>query len=161
MRRTFRLGAGVLLSLVVVASAGSASARAETFTDQEQVPLDFIEFVPCAAGGAGEEVRLVGTLNILTHGTIDARGGHHSKVQFRPVGVRGEGLTTGDRYVGTGVTQERFNGTVGSQSTFIDNYRVIGQGSGNNLLIHQTVHVTVNANGDVTASVENISVECR
>ena len=161
MGRTVRLGAMVLLSLAVVTSGSPAAARAETFTDQEPEVIEFTEFVPCAAGGAGEEVRLAGMLNILTHGTIDARGGYHAKVQLRPQGVRGEGLTTGDRYVGTGVTQEQVNGTVGSQSTFIDNYRIIGQGSGNNLLIHQTVHVTVNANGEVTASVDNVSVECR
>lgn len=161
MRRAVRLGAAVLLSLGVGSSAIPASARAETFTDQEQEFIEFTEFVPCAAGGAGEEVRLAGMLSILTHVTIDARGGYHAKVQLRPQGVRGEGLTTGDRYVGTGVTQEQVNGTVGSQRTFVDNYRIIGQGNGNNYLVHETHHVTVNANGEVTAEVDNFSVECR
>ena len=76
----------------------------------------------------------------------------------------GVGLTTGDTYNATGVTQEQdslplTNGA--TEFTFINNFKIIGQGPDNNLLIHQTVHVTVNANGDVTTTVDNLSVECR
>ena len=59
------------------------------------------------------------------------------------------------------MTQGKTNLKVGVQDTFINNFRIIGQGPGNNYLVHQTVHLTVNANGVVTASVSNSSVECK
>ena len=31
----------------------------------------------------------------------------------------------------------------------------------NNFLVHENTHVTVNANGEVTASVDNFSVDCK
>ena len=45
--------------------------------------------------------------------------------------------------------------------TFVNNFRIVGQGTDNNFLVHQTFHVTVNANGMLTALVNNFSVECR
>jgi hypothetical protein len=48
-----------------------------------------------------------------------------------------------------------------AEFTFINNFRIIGQRDGNNLLVHQTVHVTVNANGDVTTIVDNQSIDCQ
>jgi hypothetical protein len=44
--------------------------------------------------------------------------------------------------------------------TFVNNFKIIGQGPGNNFLVHQNVHITVNANGTLTASVDNFSTEC-
>jgi hypothetical protein len=71
------------------------------------------------------------------------------------------GQVTGDKYQGTGVTQDEFNATVGAEETFINNFRIIGQGNGNNFLIHQTFHITINADGTMTAFVNMLSVDCR
>ena len=80
----------------------------------------------------------------------------------QPQGVMGVGLTSGDLYVGTGVTRETFNNIfLPFEDTFVNNFRIIGQGSGNNYLLHENVHFTINANGDVTATVDNFSFECR
>jgi len=79
---------------------------------------------------------------------------------FQPQGISGIGQTTGDKYQGTGVTQDEFNATVGVEETFINNFRIIGQGSGNNLLVHETFHITINANGSVTAFLDNFSIDC-
>jgi hypothetical protein len=86
------------------------------------------------------------------------------KIHFQPQGAGGTGLVTGDTYNATGVTQEHdslplINGA--AEFTFINNFRIIGQGPDNNFLVHQTVHQTVNANGDVTSTIVNQSVECR
>ena len=141
--------------------AMSAAAQATTTTTNEQVPISVIQFVPCANDGAGELVVLEGTLHILSHVTIDDQGGLHVKQHFQPQGVSGTGLTTGDKYRGTGVTQTQFNATAGFEQTDINNFRIIGQGPENNFLVHATFHVTVTPNGDVTTVVDNFSVECR
>ena len=45
--------------------------------------------------------------------------------------------------------------------TFVNNFRLIGPGTGNDLFGHDTIRFTINANGDLTAEVVNSSVECR
>jgi hypothetical protein len=152
-----------LLAIAAVALAGAttAGAQATTVTTNERVPIALVAFVPCANDGAGELVQLTGTLHVLTHVTIDDQGGLHVKQHFQPQGVSGVGLTTGDKYQGTGVTQDQFNATAGLEQTSINNFRIIGQGPDNNLLVHATFHVTITPNGDVTTIVDNFSVECR
>lgn len=139
----------------------SQNAQATAFIDNVKVPINISVFVPCAAGGAGEVVNLSGTLHVLFHTTIDASGGFHSTFLSQPQGVSGTGLTTGDKYQGTGESQSTFNGKVGFESTFVSNFKIIGQGPGNNFLVHENFHVTVNPNGEVTAFVDNFSVECK
>ena len=153
----------VALGLIGVVGTAPVFAKATTVTTSIKIPLPqpFQVFVPCAAGGAGELVDLSGTLHVLFSTTLDGSGGFHTYAHFQPQGVIGTGLTTGDQYQGTGVTQDHFNGTVGSEFTFVDNFRIIGHGPGNNFLVHETFHVTVNANGEVTAFVDNFSFECK
>jgi len=43
----------------------------------------------------------------------------------------------------------------------VNNFRIIGQGPGNNFLVHETFHFTINANGNVTAFVDHFSVDCK
>ena len=45
--------------------------------------------------------------------------------------------------------------------TFVNNFRIIGQGPGNNFLLHEDFHITVNANGDVITSHDNFSADCK
>jgi hypothetical protein len=149
------------LGLIAMLGVAPALAQATTVTDNVLVPTEIFVFVPCARGGAGEFVELTGTLHILFVTTIDDKGGFHSKFHFQPQGITGTGFTTGDKYQGTGVTQGSFNGKVGFETTFVNNFKIIGQGAGNNFLIHENFHVTVNANGEVTASVDNFSVKCK
>jgi hypothetical protein len=141
------------------ASAGAAAA----ITTNDFVPFALVTFVPCANGGAGESVSISGTLHIEQHITINDNR-VTIKSHFQPQGAGGVGLTTGDVYNATGVTQEvdtlpLTNGA--AEFTFINNFRIIGQGPGNNLLVHQTIHTTINANGDVTSTVVNDSVDCQ
>jgi len=161
--RFTRFAMAVLIALSIFALTGAtpALAGASTFVDNFSIPIDLFVFVPCAAGGAGELVQLQGPLHILFRTTIDNRGGFHSTFHFQPQGISGTGLTTGDKYQATGETQGTDNGQVGFESTFVNNFKIIGQGPGNNFLVHENFHYTVNANGTVTAFVDNFSVECR
>lgn len=51
--------------------------------------------------------------------------------------------------------------SAGFQTMFVNNFRIIRQGPGNNLLVREALHVTVNAKGDITATVDNLSVDCK
>jgi hypothetical protein len=146
---------------VAKAAAARSAARALGSTVSERFPIELEVFVPCAAGGAGEVVRLSGQVHNLLHLSTSARGNEVLKILVNPQGVGGVGLTTGAKYRGTGVTQEIFSVHVGVTDTFVNNFRVIGQGPSNNFLVHEVLHVTVNANGTLTAFVSNVSVKCR
>jgi hypothetical protein len=151
-----------LTVLMILFAVSGASAAAETFTESANIPLDLEVFVPCAAGGAGEMVFLSGSLHTQSHFTADGAGGFLTESHFSPQGVSGVGLTSGDKYQATGVTRDSFHVTgLPYESTFVNNFRIIGQGTGNNYLVHENFHLTVNANGEVTASVDNFRVECR
>jgi hypothetical protein len=118
---------------------------------------------PCAAGGAGEVISISGDLHSLFHLTISESGNIHVKQHSQPMGVSGVGLTTGDKYQGTGVTQQSqsINGPLPQTFTSVNNFRMIGQGPNNNFLVHDNFHVTINANGELTAIHDNFSIECR
>ena len=62
------------------------------------------------------------------------------------------------------VTQDEFSGSLVNgqfEETFVNNFRIIGQGPGNNFLIHENAHLTINANGDVTVTHDNFSAVCK
>ena len=159
-RRTISLV--LALTLVALTLAGPAFAQALAITTNDFVPFAQLAFVPCANGGAGELVLIQGTLHIQQHITINGNRAT-IKSHFQPQGAGGTGLTTGDTYNAVGVTQEvdtlALTGGA-SEFTFVNNFRLIGQGPDNNLQVHQLVHVTINANGTVTNVIDNSSVEC-
>ena len=150
----------VSLVLIIALGVAQAQAKATTYTQNVIVPIDLVVFVPCAAQGAGEFVQLSGPLHILFTTRIDDRGGYHSKFQNQPQGVSGIGETTGDKYQAVGETSGTFNGKVGFEQTYVNNFKIVGQGPGNNFMIHETFHVTVNPNGTLTAFHDQLSIDC-
>jgi hypothetical protein len=74
------------------------------------------------------------------------------------------GSVTGDVYQATGVAQQNFSGSFTNGQfnfTFVGNFRIIGQGPGNNFLMHEVAHTTINANGDATVMFDNFTVDCK
>jgi len=141
---------------------GGAKLAAVASTISEVVPIDLLVFVPCANGGAGELVQASGNLHQLITVVTDATGGVTARAHFQPQGLVGVGLTTGDKYQATGVTQStnRLGTPLPVVSTFINNFRFIGSGPDNNLLVHEVGHLTINENGVVSVSVDKVSIEC-
>jgi hypothetical protein len=143
-------------------SAAVSGGAAINDTQNESIPIDLFAFVSCANGGAGEIVAMSGNLHILTHFTVSNSGNVHVTQLFQPQGISGYGTVTGDKYQATGGTHEEYNENgLPFTETYINNFRIIGQGTDNNFLVHETYHVTVNANGVVTSFVDNFSVECK
>jgi hypothetical protein len=141
------------------------AAPAQTVTTVLEIPLlegSFI-FVPCAASGAGEEVDLTGTGHGIIHFTLDGAGGGHFNAQINYQGVSGTGSTTGDKYQATGASQRitEVNAKVGVEFTANMIGHFIGQGNAPNFLLHGLFHFTANADGTITAFVNNERVECK
>jgi len=144
-----------------VASGPDLAAGVSTTNDVEISGIT--TFVPCANGGAGEVVEAVGRIHRLTVSVVNPTGTVTVKTHSQPQGLRAVGLTTGDKYQATGVTQETdvFVAPFPFIATFTNSFRFIGPGPNNNLLIHEEFHLTVNADGTFTVSDDHFSMECR
>jgi hypothetical protein len=164
MKKSLLLVTALLLAQLLVASPTQAATpfavpqQAVSYMYSVKFPLDMYVYVPCALGGQGEDVLLSGNLHALFHLTFDANGGFQGAFNDNPQGVSGVGSASGIKYQGTGVSHSNFTGKIGSAETFVNNFRIIGQGAGGDILIHDLYHV--NGNGTVTADVGNVSAEC-
>jgi hypothetical protein len=141
------------------------SLRASSFTDPNDFfPQSFSIFVPCAAGGLGEDVLLTGRLHQVFHVTV-SNTDNVVRTVHNNARLSGIGATTGDLYHST-VTDKfqtlfHFFHREGQVFTEVFTIRMIGQGSGTNFVIRQLIHVTVNANGSVSAVVDKLSIACK
>jgi hypothetical protein len=155
----------LLLGMLGLLHSTFAAAQAVTDTTNVSIPTDLAVFIPCANNGAGEDVQLSGPLHMLFHVTISAGDKIIIKSHFQPQGISGVGRTTGDKYRATGVTQETttFDSIDGFPfvTSFVNNFKIIGRGPGNNFLVHENFHVTINANGEVTVFVDNFKFDCK
>jgi hypothetical protein len=149
------------LALLLALSAIPPAAAA--VTENDKIPVEIDLDIPCANGGAGELVSLTGDLHVLTTFDINAnvvRGRFHDQ----PEAVSGFGSVSGDRYQATGVSQGEFKSSLHNGQaivSFINNFRIIGQGTGNNFLVHQNIHLIINANGDITTVVDGVEADCK
>jgi hypothetical protein len=149
-----------LITLLAVFATGllavtSASARATT----EKIPFDIV-LAPEEA--CGEAIHLSGTLLAQSTLTETSSGNVEIGFHFNPQGITGVGLTSGATYHATGETLETttITATGGISDTFVNNFKIIGEGSAQNFLETDVMHLTVNANGDVTVIVDKSMIRC-
>jgi len=138
-----------LIALAIVAAIGaSASAGATIFKD---VPI---------AGGlpanacTGEATTLAG----IAHLVFNDNGGH-----FKVSSVTATGVNTGTVWTATGSSVQHGVTTGGANgatvTTFV--FRIRLRNNGDSFSLRQTVHTTVNANGDVTSDFVFDDVVCK
>ena len=154
------------LFLVLTACNADTSAGPSAEAEQSVVinslyhftePLDRVFENRCA----GEDVHLTGELRstfrlLWSSGTIQFRE------SFQPRNVRGVGLTTGAVYRGVGKTGDSDRlAKVGEITTYENTFMILGQGSVPDFTVHARYHLTVNALGIPTASVDSYRETCR
>jgi hypothetical protein len=149
----------LIILLVVVASGLLAATSASATAVTEKIPFDFV-LAPEEA--CGEAIHLSGTLLAEFSFTESSGGNVTIGFHFNPQGITGVGLTSGATYHATGETlgTTTVRATGGISDTFVNNFKIIGEGSAPNFLETEIVHLTVNAKGVVTASVEKSMLRC-
>jgi hypothetical protein len=162
MQRGLLVAAAIGLALVAIFTRSTVTGAATTITDNISIPISYITYAYCPGGGAGEYIQLSGTLHYLTHTTFDNKGGAHIVFHSNYQGVTGVGLTTGTKYRATGGSHYTYT-TRGLPftTTSTSNFGLIGQGRDNKFTFHYNFHITVNANGELTATVSNFRVRCK
>lgn len=141
-----------------------AAAGADVTTSNSRV--DFTDMLlPILPPCTPDIVSLSGTLHVLMHSTSDDNGGVHMVGWTQFQNLSGTSLFTGAAYRATEVYSDPFlfNGTSGgaAEGTFLGNFRIIGRGQAQNYLVHFNMHMTFNANGEMTSSVDNTTMECK
>ena len=86
-------------------------------------------------------------------------GGFHLKFLVTEFGT-GVGRDTGATYQFNAVSIAVFNGTAGEITTQFRDVVMVGQGGAPNLIIKEVIHVTVNPDGEITADVDTLRIEC-
>ena len=130
--KTKRTGTMLIIAvfLTIALATMPAQAEAEVTTTNENIDMKRYVYIPCTE----EWVYLNGTLHVMTHATLNDNG-IHIKTHFNPKGISGVGLVTGNTYHATGVTQYNFNINEGVTDTYINNFRIISKGSGENYMV--------------------------
>ena len=148
--------AGALIATVLSSAAAAAPPVKETIPFAG-VPI----FDPCT----NESFRATGVVKIRLKTATSHGGVTHFGLAITSK-AKGPGLLTGTKYVFIegdhehanlrGASPDLFSGTV----TAVTKVRINGQGKLPDFSLHIQIHVTVNANGEPTASVVRQRIEC-
>jgi hypothetical protein len=108
-------------------------------------------------------VTFSGTLHVTNTLTTDADGGTHLKTHLNYQDVTGTGVPSGVTYNVRTVRNEVTNDNDGPQyeTTVISTTRLIAHGPALDFYLRTVIHITVNANGETTSTVQEVSFECR
>jgi|GEM_PF-2257015 hypothetical protein len=142
-----------LTGLTLIASlfleVSGASALGATSTD---MPLYFLRSADCT----GEMVEIGGTIHMVNQIQADGSAMGH----FNYLNVSGVGLTSGNTYQTNAVDHIRLSAPFPSSITSVRSFLLISRGSSSNLLIHVAYHITISENGQMTAFIEDLDIQC-
>ncbi len=156
----FGLMGGIALALGLSATPARAQAnQARTCTTMDLAGM-LITNVDCPS--TGEDVTLTsGSVTLCAHAVVDANGGVHLDGHAEGHGV-GVGIS-GAQYVFNENALVSANMPSGGamEATVHATAHLIGQGSAPNEDVDVLMHVTFDANGTPTATVDKLSVRCQ
>jgi hypothetical protein len=151
-----RLLQAALLALALAVIPATASAAVVT---NVRVPLNMTVASPCN----GDLIAVTGSIHFLASFTSDRSGGLHGSFMDNVSQVTGVGSVSGATYHGVG--GDWFTANVRppfpAEFTATDVFGLISTGSVPNFIVTDTVHITINADGTMTASVARLSIACR
>ncbi len=150
----------VLLSAAAMGLTGwliPATATADGAHIQNESVVGDVLVNPCN----GETVTITsGTFQTVEHVTTTVNGGFHVIAEGNAHGVKGVG-SSGASYQAPGGFWVEMNLTPGAQvSTEVGVFRLIGQGTTPDFRQTGVLHITVDARGNVTASIDHATQTC-
>lgn len=158
MRRKLLATTAVGLGAVLMA----ASPAGATVIYNGWTPIVDTVFVPCANGGAGEQVDIVAQQHLLASVTV-TRNTVSADVHFDITGT-GTGEVAGDTYLVSDVATIRLSGTLQNgqlTATLPNTIFMTGQGSAPNFTQRALGQFTVNADGTVVVEFQTYDISCQ
>jgi hypothetical protein len=123
------------------------------------IPIAGLLYNPCG----DEYVAVKGTVHQVLTSTAN-HAWNRSRLFTSYQDLSGVGLTSGAVYRVGGISHQSQSVSFGffpRDYTTLDTFKLIPQGGGDSLLLHQNTHVTIHPDGRVTATVDNARVECK
>jgi hypothetical protein len=159
-----KLRLSVLLLIVGVAfawpcliSPQSASAQATVVSDNVQIAGSECGEIPGIGPYCAEYVAHIVYRTVITpSGRIN--GDFHQNLSHFE-GILGNGLSFNGQAAVNG--HENFSGDAPYSGSYTYEFTAVTQGSADNFIVSYTLHMTVNANGEVTAYIDNWRAEFR
>ena len=159
MRRGLFILPMVALLLGLVLTPRPADAQVSQFGYVEIIPFEGTLRASCL----GEPVHIHGTATYVVH-YLETPTGREHQLDHASIRTSGTGLITGTKYQEGGVWLYRGTwmdeGGAGN-FTHLGRGHLISAGSGGNLAYTYLLHITANANGETTAKMDVLEVECR
>jgi len=151
-----RLIQAALLASALALLPGAASAAVVT---NVQVPLNITAVSPCN----GDVIAVTGSIHLLASSTSDGSGGFHITFMDNVSQVTGVGSVSGATYHGVGGDWFSANASppFPVEFTATDVFGLISAGAAPNFMVTDTFHITLNADGTLTANVARLSITCR
>ncbi len=148
----------VILLLLAAAGAVETKAQATVITSNTEVPIEFFNADSCT----GDQVTINGTSHVLFHAN-GSPGGHGNEKLEINFALQGVNAASGVKYVVnetvTATTESSADGAFVFNT--VGHLNVVSQGGADNLLLRTEIHVTINANGELTSSKFVFTVECQ
>jgi hypothetical protein len=141
---------------LVAAAAGATAAPAANLANVKAV-LPFAISNPCTGEDVVGEIRVHFVLNFT------ANGNNVSGMELLQYSAQGVGQTTGAHYAGNESGHAPFSSSlVNGQVTMTDSvtFHLTTPGGGNNIVIRGRSHTTINANGVVAVSYDEMTFSC-
>jgi hypothetical protein len=154
MKTTIKLIAASAAAIILCGWQTTALAAASTVTTVASFSVSFD-----VEGCNGETVALSGNLNLVAHVTQSSSGNFNVEVNVDSQGLSGTGAS-GTQYQANTHSHDMFEAGAASTSTSTDKFVLIAKGKNPDLMTTMTMHYTLNANGTLTAVVDNFSVKC-
>lgn len=152
-RRFVHLTIALLVGLSLVGIDAAAPAPSVLAATSTSIPLHAIRSNDCT----GEQVEITGTIHLVYH----VQPGGDQMGHFNYQNTRAVGLTSGDSFRVSSTDQIHLRAPFPSDVTAVSSFHLISQGQGDNLLVHVLYHITVNAQGDVTTEIMDLTTQCR
>jgi len=146
----------LIAAMAILALGALPLARAEVVYNVS-MPLDGVISNPCT----GEDFVMSGSGRLIMRETITANGSHYG-MHFNSEGMRGVGLTSGRMYRVMDSWNESGYIGKGQVITSGETFQIIGRGGMADFVVHTLFHLTMDANGDMTAFFnKGGTIECR
>jgi hypothetical protein len=151
--------------LVSLAAAIPAMAQTNTSTDVSRFPITppAPEILAAIEACVGEAVQFHGAIQMVAHETDNPNGGLDVTMIFSTKSVFAVGETTGADYLSPGQFQTHLNvsGPPPLEFSNLFNLGFIGPGQEPNFSLKERFHITIDANGDISSTVDTVSTTCK
>jgi hypothetical protein len=150
---------GGMLAAVLSTSPATAASQAAVITPIDVSGMTF--FNACT----NESLTITsGTLHLVTQAVDTGAGGTHVTMRGSAQNVIATGEVTGTTYRLAGDFWTEQNGAADGSPfivQLVELHAVISPGPDSNVIWRVLTHVTVNASGDISVSIDSVEIDCR